>query len=158
MVVSIAKVFIFLQNVKHIHPHPKNSMKTNNNILPQDKIEAQQPAECGLDGAACCASSVMEDSGRTTDDHASKSDTAPRQDRVDKAIDEWNRESRSMGIGLRSVDYRGHQRLPHESPQRNLGSWIGRQVLASYDCGLDGYKLVLKSGKKVSLNRREFMA
>lgn len=43
-------------NVKHMHPHSQNSMKTNENLPPEDNLEAQQPAPCGLHGAACCAS------------------------------------------------------------------------------------------------------
>lgn len=97
-------------------------------------------------------------SGKQEDGHASTSYAAPKSDRIGKAIDEWNRSSRSMGIGLRPIDYSGHQHRPHELPFQNLGDWLGQRVLASYDCGLDGMKLVLENGKEVSLTSREFYA
>ena len=53
----------FLANVKHMHPHPKNSMKTNENLPPEPEVEAQEPASAGCHGAACCAS----DFGRADD-------------------------------------------------------------------------------------------
>jgi hypothetical protein len=100
----------------------------------------------------------MEDSGRTTDVRASSSDEVPMQDRVDKMVDVWNLGSRNMGIGLRQVKRRAHQRHRNDIPSKNQGYWSGQQVLETWDCGLDGYKLVLKSGKEVSLTQREFVA
>lgn len=46
----------FLHNVKHMHPHSKNSVETSTILPPEEKLEAQQSAPCGLHGAACCAS------------------------------------------------------------------------------------------------------
>jgi hypothetical protein len=67
-------------------------------------------AESALRDAACCASFIMEVSVTITDDRASTSDEVPMHDRIDEMVDVWNLGSRSMGIGLRQVDRRGHQR------------------------------------------------
>ena len=78
--------------------------------------------------------------------------------RVGKAIDEWNRGSRSMGIGSRLNDSPSRPNPRNESPSESRGVWLGQQVLETWDCGLDGMKLVLENGKEVSLTSREFYA
>jgi hypothetical protein len=97
-------------------------------------------------------------SGKQEDDHASTSCAAPKSDRVGKAIDEWNRGSRSMGIGSRLNDSPSRPNPRNESPSESRGVWLGQQVLETWDCGLDGMKLVLENGKEVSLTSREFYA
>lgn len=97
-------------------------------------------------------------SGKQEDDHASTSCAAPKSDWVGKAIDEWNRGSRSMGIGSQLNDSPSRPNPRNESPSESRGVWLGQQVLETWDCGLDGMKLVLENGKEVSLTSREFYA
>lgn len=37
----------YYTNVKHMHPHSKNSVETSTILPPEDKLEAQEPASAG---------------------------------------------------------------------------------------------------------------
>lgn len=127
-------------------------MKTNNTNKQQSYRKPELPTP------SCSAIDSLGTAGKPRGGLASTSCVAQVQDRVGKAIDEWNRGSRSMGIGLRSVDRRGHRHPPYESSSRSRGVWLGQRVLGTWDCGQDGMKLVLEGGREVALTFREFYA
>jgi hypothetical protein len=83
-----------------MHPHPHNSLETSTLQPPEDSLEAQQPAPCGLHGAACCASFVIGDYQITVE----KSQKAIEQEKRALMVAKWGAEQeRRNTAGLKIV-------------------------------------------------------